>query len=76
MAQDFRNKQSKVLAVVVPDLRHYFFVRFVSDFMEVAQDEGYSIIIFQSGKNQMLKSKLSLVAKVIASVINDNIHGS
>ncbi|MCL6268224.1 LacI family DNA-binding transcriptional regulator [Flagellimonas myxillae] len=82
LAQDFRNKRSNVLAVVVPDLRPYFFAKFVSDFMEVAKEEGYSVMIFQTGEKPGVEKDIidSLigyrVAGVVASVTKDTVHES
>ncbi|MGX1928805.1 LacI family DNA-binding transcriptional regulator [Flagellimonas sp. 2504JD4-2] len=82
LAQDFRNKRSNVLAVVVPDLRPYFFSKFVSDFMEIAKEEGYSVMIFQSGEKPGIEKDIidSLigyrVAGVAASVTKDTVHDS
>ncbi|MEM9649645.1 MAG: LacI family DNA-binding transcriptional regulator [Bacteroidota bacterium] len=82
LAQDFRNKRSNVLAVVVPDLRPYFFSKFVSDFMETAKDQGYSVMIFQSGEKPGMEKDIvdSLigyrVAGVVASVTKDTVHES
>ncbi|MEX0315509.1 MAG: LacI family DNA-binding transcriptional regulator [Allomuricauda sp.] len=82
LAQDFRNKRSNVLAVVVPDLRPYFFAKFVSDFMEVAKDAGYSVMIFQSGEKPGIEKDIidSLigyrVAGVVASVTKDTVKES
>ncbi len=82
LAQNFRNKRSNVLAVVVPDLRPYFFSKFVSDFMEIAQEAGYSVMIFQSSERASVEKEIidSLigyrVAGVIASVTKDTVHES
>nr|WP_299381628.1 LacI family DNA-binding transcriptional regulator [Allomuricauda sp.] len=80
LAQNFRNKRSNVLAVVVPDLRPYFFARFVSDFMEIAKEQGYSVMIFQSGEKPEMEKDIinSLmeyrVSGVVASVTKDTLH--
>ncbi|MGW9685318.1 LacI family DNA-binding transcriptional regulator [Flagellimonas sp. 2504JD1-5] len=82
LARDFRNKRSNVLAVVVPDLRPYFFAKFVSDFMEVAKEQGYSVMIFQSGEKPGIEKDIidSLigyrVAGVVASVTKDTVKES
>ncbi len=80
LAQNFRNKRSHTLAVVVPNLRSNFFSKFVSDFMEIAQEAGYSVMIFQSGEELNLEKEIidSLigyrVAGVVASVTKDTIY--
>ena len=80
LAQDFRNKRSNVLAVVVPDIRPYFFAKFVSDFMETAQEAGYTVMIFQSSEKPGVEKEIidSLigyrVSGVVASVTKDTIH--
>lgn len=82
LARDFRNKRSNVLAVVVPDLRPYFFSKFVSDFMETAKEAGYSVMIFQSGEKPGMEKDIidSLigyrVAGVVASVTKDTVQES
>ncbi|MEO1012616.1 MAG: LacI family DNA-binding transcriptional regulator [Bacteroidota bacterium] len=82
LAQDFRNKRSNVLAVVVPDLRPFFFAKFVSDFMVTAKEAGYSVMIFQSGEKPGVEKDIvdSLigyrVAGVVASVTKDTAQES
>ncbi|WP_420321612.1 LacI family DNA-binding transcriptional regulator [Flagellimonas sp.] len=82
LARDFRNKRSNVLAVVVPDLRPYFFSKFVSDFMETAKEQGYTVMIFQSGEKPGIEKDIidSLigyrVAGVVASVTKDTAQES
>ncbi|GAA3556960.1 LacI family DNA-binding transcriptional regulator [Snuella lapsa] len=80
LARNFRNKKSDVLAVVVPDLRPYFFSKYISDFIEVAQKEGYSVMIFQSSEKADLEKEIidSLIGYrvmgVVASVAKDTVH--
>ncbi|MEM9141703.1 MAG: LacI family DNA-binding transcriptional regulator [Bacteroidota bacterium] len=82
LAQDFRNKRSNVLAIVVPDLRAFFFAKFVSDFMATAKEAGYSVMVFQSGEKPGIEKDIvdSLigyrVAGVVASVTKDTVQES
>lgn len=82
LAQNFRNKRSNVLAVVVPDLRPYFFSKFVSDFMNIAQEAGYSVMIFQSSEKTGVEKEIIdaligyRIAGVVASVTKDTIYES
>lgn len=81
LAQSFRNKRSNVLAVIVPELQHYFFAKFISDFVQRANEAGYSVMVFQSSEKLSIEKEIvdSLisyrVAGVIASISEETIDG-
>ena len=37
LAQSFRNKKTNIISVIVPDVKHHFFSKFVSDFTELTK---------------------------------------
>ncbi len=82
LAQGFRNKRSNVLAILVPDLQHHFFSKFISDFAQKAYENGYSVMVFQSSEKlssekEIVNSLISYhVAGVIASVTKETTDGS
>jgi LacI family transcriptional regulator len=74
LAQSFRNKKTNIISVIVPDLKHHFFSKFISDITELTHDSGYMIMVFQSNDNPIIEEKIlaSLsgfrVAGVVASI--------
>lgn len=77
LAQRFRNKKSYTIAVLVPELQHHFFTKFITDFMDKAKTWGYSVVIFQSNdrlnnEQEIIKSLVDhQVDGVVASVSNE-----
>jgi len=74
LAQSFRNKKTNIVSVIVPDVKHHFFSKFISDITELANDSGYMVMVFQSNDNPNIEKKIlaSLsgfrVAGVVASI--------
>ena len=74
LAQSFRNKRMNIITIIVPDLKHHFFSRFVSDITELAHSRGFMTMIFQSNddpdiEKKILESLISLrVAGIAASI--------
>lgn len=45
LSQKFRNKQSKTIVVLVPDIANLFFAQVISGIEYVAQKQGYSVLL-------------------------------
>lgn len=45
LAQKFRNKQSRTIVVLVPDIANLFFGKVISGIEQVAQQQGYSVLL-------------------------------
>lgn len=65
-----RRQRSDLLAVIVPDVRNPFFLRFVESFEEVAHANGYSVVLCNSQED------LSLERSAIDSVIAHRVSGA
>lgn len=74
LAQNFRNRKTKILSFIIPDLKHHFFSRLISMITEMAREKGFMVMIFQSNddpgvEKDIINSLISLrVAGVAASV--------
>jgi len=71
LAQSFRNKKTNIMSVIVPDLKHHFFSKFISDITDLANDNGYMVMVFQSNDNPNFEKKIlaSLSGLRIAGVV-------
>jgi len=69
LAQEFRNKRSNTIGVLVPELQHHFFSKFISDFSKEANGSGFSVMVFQSD------GKLKIEKEIIDSLIGYRIAG-
>ena len=71
LAQSFRNKKTNIISVIVPDLKHHFFSRFVSDIAELTNGRGYMVMVFQSNDNPDVEKKIltSLISLRVAGVV-------
>lgn len=47
-AVNFRNKQSKLIALVLPEIGHFFMPDMLSGIEEIARKRGYTIVMFQT----------------------------
>lgn len=47
-AVHFRNKKSKLLAVVLPEIGHFFLPDMISGMEEIARKRGYTLVMFQT----------------------------
>jgi len=50
VALSLRSRRSYIIAVVVPEIVHYFFSSVISGIEDVAIDAGYNVMIFQSNE--------------------------
>jgi DNA-binding LacI/PurR family transcriptional regulator len=64
IAQSLRNKKTKTIGVVVPDLVTHFFSSNISGIQEVAAKHGYNVMICQS--NESLQTEISNIHALVA----------
>lgn len=55
LAQSFRNKRSQSIGILVPNIHHHFFSRFISEISELANNNGYSVMVFQSNEKREIE---------------------
>ena len=48
IAQSLKNRQSNIIGVVVPQVKHYFFASIMAGITDVAYEAGYTVMICQS----------------------------
>lgn len=51
IALSLRNQRSNVIGVIIPEIVHYFFSSVISGIEEVANENGYSVMISQSAED-------------------------
>lgn len=51
IALSLLNRQSKIIGVIIPEIVHHFFSLVISGIEEVAYNEGYGVMIFQSNES-------------------------
>lgn len=51
IALSLRNKSSKTIGVIIPEIAHYFFSSVISGIEEIATEEGFTVIICQSNED-------------------------
>jgi DNA-binding LacI/PurR family transcriptional regulator len=51
IALSLRSQKTNVISVIVPQIVHHFFSSVISGIEEIAQENGYNVMIFQSNEN-------------------------
>jgi len=71
LAQEFRNKRSNAIGILVPEIQHHFFSKFISDFSREAHGSGFSVMVFQSDGKLMVEKEIidSLIAYRVSGVV-------
>lgn len=69
LAQGFRNNKSNTIGILVPDLQHYLFSKFISDFTNLAHQSGYTVMVFQSS------DKFNIEKEIVNRLINYRVAG-
>lgn len=59
VALSLRSQKTNIVALVVPEIVHHFFSSVISGIEEVALEEGYHVMIFQS--NESYERELSII---------------
>ncbi|WP_430971733.1 LacI family DNA-binding transcriptional regulator [Sunxiuqinia rutila] len=82
LAQGFRNRRSNTIGVLVPNIQHHFFAKFISEMSEKANQSGYSVMVFQSNEKEATEKRNvealidNRVAGVMASVSKETTTGA
>ncbi len=71
MAMNLRSGRNNVIAVILPEIVHYFFSSILQGIEEVASDEGFNVMIFRSHESyeRELKITESLILARVAGVL-------
>jgi DNA-binding LacI/PurR family transcriptional regulator len=64
VALSLRSRKSYAIALVVPEIVHHFFSSVISGIEEVAQEEGYNVMIFQS--NESYEREVDIVQNLLS----------
>jgi len=81
VARSLKNKSTKTIGVIVPEIRHDFFSSAVDGIEDRAYQEGYTIIVSKSNENydrEVLNARSMVsnrVAGIIASVAHSTTNG-
>ena len=70
LAQGFRNKRSNTIGLLVPNIQHHFFAKFIAEFSEKANQEDYAVMVFQSNE------KLATEKKNVEALIANRVAGA
>ena len=71
IAQSLKKKQSKIIGVIVPQVRHYFFASIMSGITDVAYHDGYTVMICQSNESfeREVINVRALISQRVAGVL-------
>lgn len=69
MALNLRMKRNNTIAVIVPEIVHYFFSSIVQGIEEVASAEGFNVMLFRSEESYQKELKIT------SSLINARVAG-
>lgn len=69
LAQGFRNRRTNTIGVLVPDIQHHIFSRFISNITELANKVGFSVMVFQSNE------QLDTEKKNVDALIDNRVAG-
>lgn len=65
IALSLRNKKTFLIAVIVPEIIHHFFSCIISGAEQVANREGYNVVMFQS--NEQYEREVSICQSILNS---------
>ena len=51
LALNLRNQKSKTIGIIIPEIVHHFFTTVISGIEQLANENGYNVIICLSNKN-------------------------
>jgi len=69
IALSLKNRNSNMIGIIVPEVVHYFFATVISGIEDVAERNGYSLMMVQSGE------QLSKEITAVANVMNGRVDG-
>lgn len=73
IAQNLKNRQSNVIGVIVPQVKHYFFASIMAGITDVAYDAGYTVMICQSNddyEREVINTQLFISQHVAGLLIS------
>lgn len=56
-AQSLRNKESKIIGLIAPQIVHHFFANIIKGVIDSAEEKGYLVITLQSGESYDIEKK-------------------
>ncbi|MCF7886156.1 MAG: LacI family transcriptional regulator [Candidatus Marinimicrobia bacterium] len=71
IAQSLKKGTSRIVGVLVPQVRHYFFAEIMAGIAEVAEESGYNVMICQSNEKyeNEVKNVRTLIQQRIAGLL-------
>lgn len=57
LAVNFRNKESRIIGVIIPEIVHHFFSNVINGIIAEAEKQGYLVITLQSGESFDMEAK-------------------
>ena len=71
IALSLRNRSSKTIAVILPQIVHYFFSSVINGIEEVAFNEGFTVIMCQSNEDQQKEKQIlhTLLSKRVDGIL-------
>ncbi|XLS29805.1 LacI family DNA-binding transcriptional regulator [Flavobacteriaceae bacterium M23B6Z8] len=57
LAVNFRNKESKIIGLIIPEIVHHFFSNVINGIIDEAEKKGYLVITLQSSESFALEEK-------------------
>lgn len=68
IALSLRNKSTMTIGLIIPEISHYYFSRIISGIEDIAYDNDYSVVVFQS--NESFKREVLSVQNLIANRVD------
>ncbi len=69
IALSLKNQETRTLGLIIPEIVHYFFSNVISGIEEVANKNGYSLLICQSGES------LEREIKAVSTLVRQRVDG-
>jgi LacI family transcriptional regulator len=71
IALSLRNRSSKTIGIIIPEIVHFFFSSVISGIEEIAYQEGFTVIICQSNENYEKERNIihTLISKRVDGIL-------
>lgn len=71
LALSLRTNKNKTIGVIIPEIVHYFFSSVLAGIEEIADQEGYNVIVCQSGENydKEVRNTTALISSRVSGVL-------
>jgi LacI family transcriptional regulator len=71
LALSLRTSKNKTIGVIIPEIIHYFFSTVLAGIEEIADEEGYNVIVCQSGENyeKEVRNTDALISSRVSGVL-------